>query len=397
MLKKIYKKIRCLGIEKRDNYKIELPVISPGPIKNIFNQQFKKKALVSFITYAIKQPSENLSHTNILECKTICNILNELEYNVDLIDYNNTELNLENIYDVIIGFGYPIENILFHKQNKNYKLIVYRNGCDQSFSDQATLLRVEEVLKKTGKLLIKSSRISPAYWRAQIRFADIIIVLGNQFVSGTYQNETSGKIISLDLFYYDVGTIDFEYKDFDLARKKFLWFGSLGAIHKGLDIAIEYFSSHHDLELFICGLNLREEDFIELYRQELALPNIHNFGFVELQSKEFKNILNSCCAIITPSVSEGGAAANLNVIAAGGLVPLITKSSGISFDGNEIIIEEITVSALNAAIDTFLKIPVQDLKKKSLSINKYVRDRYTFDNYKKNLRNIISEEVHNRL
>ncbi|MEP7108059.1 MAG: glycosyltransferase [Ferruginibacter sp.] len=393
LIKRIYKKSKQIfSINKAET----LPQINEANsklIRNVFNKQHSKNALISFITYGMDQSIENLTHTNILECNTICELLNELDYNVDLIDYDNTNPSIRNIYDLIVGFGVPIENILVQGNDKNFKLILYRNGCDQSFADQASLLRVEEVFKRTGKLLISSSRISPGFWRAQIRFADLIIALGNKFVADTYQNETSGRIESLDLFYYDVNTIDLTIKNFEASKRNFLWFGSFGAIHKGLDLVIDYFSRRPDLELFICGLNSTEKEFIELYQQKLALPNIHNLGFVQLQSKQFKEILYACGAILTPSVSEAGAPATLNVIASGGLIPILTANCGVSFDGNEIIIQELSERAINIAIDSFSEIPPDNLMLKSIAINKFVRERYTYKKFRNNLKSIISKEL----
>ena len=52
--------------------------------------------------------------------------------------------------------------------------------------------------------------------------------------------------------------------------KKFVFFGSLGAVHKGLDLLLEVFSRMTtDCKLYVCSGYEKEEDFCKLYHKEL--------------------------------------------------------------------------------------------------------------------------------
>lgn len=94
------------------------------------------------------------------------------------------------------------------------------------------------------------------------------------------------------------------YKD---AKKHFLWFGSSRLIHKGLDLLLEIFKELPDLHLHVCGPINNELKFKDIYYEELYnTKNIHTYGFINIQSKSFKGIINKCAFIIFPSCSEGG-------------------------------------------------------------------------------------------
>ena len=51
-------------------------------------------------------------------------------------------------------------------------------------------------------------------------------------------------------------------KDFERARSAFLWFGSGGLVHKGLDLVLEAFAGLPDCRLFVCGPISRERSIV---------------------------------------------------------------------------------------------------------------------------------------
>ena len=167
----------------------------------------------------------------------------------------------------------------------------------------------------------------------QTFLSDGVVVLGNDFVLDTYKNydkQGAERFKNLNAFFYDVYDIDLSKKDFSKAKEHFLWFGSSGLLHKGLDLLIDIFSKRRDIYLHICGASKKEKDFFDYYGPALSKSkNIINHGFVDIKSEEFKNIMDQCAFIIFPSVSEGGAPAVLNTIANGGLIPILTKSTGL--------------------------------------------------------------------
>lgn len=184
-------------------------------------------------------------------------------------------------------------------------------------------------------------------------------------------------------------------KEYSKIKNNFLWFGSLGALHKGLDIVIDIFKRRNDINLIICGLNPSEKDFCQYYEDVLNgnFKNIQNRGFVNIESQEFKNIMNNVAAIIFPSVSEGGAVAILNVMANGGLVPIISKSSGLDVAKYGFQFSEISEKAVENQINNFLKLSNTELLGLSSLIKNDTRKMYSYENYENNLETIIRNAI----
>lgn len=365
-------------------------------LSNIFHTKHDKRALVSFITYPYKIITPSPRHTQIYECISICEILNKLAYMVDIIDYNNhDDLPTALDYQLVIGFGEPIEKILRKIVKKNFLLIAYRNGSDNVFSDKVSLDRMHNFYLKTGYILSNSVIVNPEAWRMQIKFADSIIVLGNEVTLQTFESHYTGKINTLDLFYNDVHCIDLKQKNFAEAGKNFLWFGSRGAVHKGLDLLLEFFSTQPTLHLYIAGLSITESDFCEYYKDILSLPNIHNLGFVMLDTEAFKTIMYTCAAVVCPSVSEGQNGAVLNVLAAGGLIPIVTPNVGINLGEMAVWIEGYTVEDIAVAINKFLKKTDEECLQQATTLLKVIREKHSLENFKINLKNLIVEAIQN--
>lgn len=360
-------------------------------LENLYFKSNSKNALVSFITNPFTQKEHFFYHTNRIECKIICDILDELDYNVDLVDCNNAKFTTANSYDLIIGFGDPIEGIL-KRATKDYKLILYRNGCDSHFSDLISIQRLLTFYNKYKLIAADSAPIYPTF-KLQAWFADSLIVLGNKFVANTFKNQTAGTIYSADLFYFDVGSIDISTKDFSFARKNVIWFGSYGAIRKGLDITIEFFRNRPDLNLYICGLSPKETIFREAFATDLALPNIHDIGFVKMESKQFDKLIQSCGALLFPTCWEGGGGAVLNLVAAGGLVPIVTENLGLDFDGDEFLIEDFTPQSIEDAVTNYLQLDDEQLEAKARRLMHFIREKHSEVGYKQRVKQLILQEV----
>lgn len=362
-------------------------------LENVMHSDFKKKVLISYI----KSPFEegiNKIHSNRLECYTVAKIFNKLGFCVDIIEYTD-DINIQKLkqYDVVFGFGKAYEKSLYFD---NIKSIFYGTGCATSYSNKEGFRKVKEFYNRTGVLAENSARYYPYDCINALNFSDVIIALGNEFVANTYKlQNVKQNIESVNAFYYDVYDINIENKDFPIIKKNFLWFGSLGALHKGLDIIIEIFKRRSDINLTVCGLNPCESEFCKHYEDVLngKYKNIQNHGFVDLESAEFKNIMESTSAVIFPSVSEGGAVAILNVMANGGLVPIISKSSGLDVAKYGFQFSEISEKAVENQINNFLKLSNTELLGLSGLIKNDTRKMYSYENYENNLETIIRNAI----
>lgn len=361
-------------------------------LRNVFNTSFKKKMLLSYITSPFKAGARPYSHTNYTECRTWAEIFNELGYQVDVVNLDQRfDIDITQ-YSVVCGFGIPYGQSLFCK---NIKKIFYATGCNPDFANIETIKRVQNFYDKTGVYAADSSRIWPYVNKPHLHFSDMIIALGNSFVANTYSEYKNVK--SLDLFCYKTSDINAADKNFSEHRNKFLYFGSAGAIHKGLDIVLDFFKSHPELNLTVCGLSHNEKAFRQYYEDVIGgqYKNIKVHNFVDLNSDLFKEIMQTHCAFVSPSASEGGAAAALTVMANGGLMPIISRSSGLDVEEYGIVMDNVSDKDFADAIKHYEQIPVEELKDRCIKCQKEIQDKHTYEKYRDKLKQYIIQVLQN--
>jgi glycosyltransferase involved in cell wall biosynthesis len=359
-------------------------------IKNYYRKSHSRNALLSYIVIPFMEDS--LSHTNFFEAQTWAKILDELGYNIDIVDYRNTkEIDLLK-YDLICGFGDVFRKYFENTKQKNIRTIYYGTGMHVCFQNQATLQRVKEVHLKKKVWLGKSARFVEKTWTHQTALVDGIVALGNDVCADSYKKYYSGKVMSVGApFYKTIECNEVIANRKEGSDKHFLWFGSTGLIHKGLDLLLDYFALNRDLTLHVCGPIQNEYDFVNIYKTELyELPNIITHGFIDLKSQNFIDILKDCSFVIFPSCSEGGAPSVLTAIGNGALIPIITKETTIS-TSYEIWIESLDYSGIDKAITSALKLKkseILDLQKKNYE---YVEMNHSQNNYYDQLKLSVSK------
>lgn len=357
-------------------------------IKNHFNTNHKKRALLSYILLPFYKDS--LSHTNFFEARSWAKALNELEYIVDVVDYRNQSQIDVSKYDLICGFGDVFQRVFESQTTSNIKTITYGTGMHFFYQNQVSTKRVKDVFDKKGIWLGKSARLVEKTWTHNTTLVDGIISLGNEVIANTYRKYYNGLVLSLPAPYYKTLNPESLIRERQInSLKHYLWFGSSGLIHKGLDLCLDYFVNNEDLFLHICGPI--ENDFMKAYHFELfESPNIKFHGFIDIKSKKFENLLKTCSFCIFPSCSEGGSPGLVTVIGNGGLIPIMTRESGVEI-GFQIWIDGFNYKSIESAITTSKKlsfIEVQDLQYKNYI---YVESNHSSEKYFQLLKSHITQ------
>lgn len=358
-------------------------------IRNVYQTKHGKHALLSYITIPFKE--ESFIHTNYFEAQSWAKILSELGYNVDVINYeNNSKLDLSK-YDVICGFGNVFQKYFEGAYDKKIKTIYYGTGMHVSHQNQATLQRVKSVYKLKGIWLGKSGRFVEKTWTHQTSLVDGIIALGNDKCADSYKKYYDGNVLSVPAPFYQICDAEEFIKQRSIdANKNFLWFGSSGLIHKGLDLLLDYFYEHSDLTLHVCGPIENEIDFVNVYKKELfETKNIITYGFLDINSDTFANILKKCSFVVFPSCSEGGSPSVLTVVGNGGLIPIISHETTVS-TGSEIWIENFTYDGINKSINMALSLDDFTVKKLQRRNCEYVKTHNSTSNYYTKLKSSIN-------
>jgi len=385
LVKNFRKYVRSsIQIAKRDLVKL--------PIMDFYGSSHSRRVLITYVSKSFRSKLD-ISHTSNRDVIEIANVFNHLGFNVDIVDYNYDGEIDYNRYNVIFGFGDPLIKS-FYNRRKPLVTIYYGTGMHIETQNANTLKRIEEVFQNKQKWLPGSGRIVEQAWSVQTTLVTALILLGNELVRQSYAKYFSKNIFLIPPPYFKVVEYDeiLEKKNFADARIHFLWFGSSGLIHKGLDILLEVFADRPELNLHICGPITGEPEFCRVFHKELfGTKNIFNHGFTPIDSPLFRQLLETCAFTIFPSCSEGGGVSVLNVLGNGGLVPLLSKEASIDIDDFGIQINALSADGVTAAINSALQLDVDEIKLRSRKAAEKVNLVNSVENYRRHLTNSLEQ------
>lgn len=361
-------------------------------IVNYFNSSFSKNVLISYITPPFLTKGE-IKHTNYYEATIAANIFYKLGYNVDIISHDNTSINDFSKYSVIYGMGTPLENYFKNNHTKKAIVIFYSTGFNPQVSNHLCTERLYNIFEEKKILFYSSCRIVEETRCFTEKFSDAIIVLGNQIAKNSYLREFGNKkLYNLNAFPLNKNIIDLSKKNFLESKTNFLWFGSAGKVHKGLDLLFDIFINRTDINLHVCCDLDNEDTFWNYY-----LPLIKNnnnivlHGYVDSNSIQFQEILLTCGALLFPSVSEGGSPSIITVCSNSGIFPIISKNSSIDIECNGMFFEDLTKVEIESKINLFLRYSDIQLEFFSYEILEYFKKNYSKEKYTMELMGIINE------
>ena len=336
-----------------------------------------KSVLLSYITrpFIVKQGNHKFySHTNMWECQQIAETWVKHGYNVDVIDWDNKSFLPEKEYSVFIDIHSNMER-LAPILGKSCKKILHITGAHWQFQNDAEMKRLSYLKSRRGVQLKPRRQVPPSLG---IEYADCATILGNAFTQGTFAY--SGKPL------YPIPlstTVQFPYyeKNFDKIKKNFLWFGSSGMVHKGLDIVLDAFSELPDYHLTVCGPVNREADFKKAYFKELyRSKNIRLLGFTDVRSAQFRDVIMNTNALIYPSCSEGQAGSVITCLHAG-LIPIVSYESGVDVDDFGIVLRKCDVDEVVESVKILSQKRKEELQRLSKCAWQYARTHNTRENF----------------
>jgi glycosyltransferase involved in cell wall biosynthesis len=344
--------------------------------ENYFKTDFNKNALLSYIVYPFKGKIQN-NHSNHQECYIIAKILEELEFNVDVINWDNTTFLPCKNYELVIDNHNNLER-LFTYFNENTTKIYHATNSFWLYQNSVEYSRYYEFFVKTGIPILPPRLMTPGN---SALYADGILMFGNEFTEetyGVYRNKVHHLPMSVT-----VEAEEMKERDFQTAKRKFIWLNSHGALLKGLDMVIEVFLMMPELELYICGNMDRDTIFLKAIQDQLkSAPNIKIEGWVDVKSEKFKKLAIECAWVISLSFSEGGGGSTLNCMAKG-LIPLISKSSSITLPPKTgFYFEYNDVSAVRELLKNVIGLGKEELDERSLNSVNFIESHHTVENFR---------------
>lgn len=341
-----------------------------------------KRVLLSYLAEPfLLKPGQVPStfHSNYWECAEIAQTFLEKGYRVDVIDWDNERFSPRYHYNICIDVHNNLRNLAPYLENT--LKIFHITNAHWAVAKENEERRIAALKQRRGVVLMPRRTLTPSY---NIEEADCATMLGNDYTKSTY------AFAKKEIFRVPVSSpMLFEFpkqKDFNMARKHFLWLGGSGAVHKGLDITLEAFAQMPELHLTVCGPIKSEEDFMTAYNKELTqAPNISYLGRIDLAGPKFQELVRECGAVVFPSSSEGGGGSVINCMQAG-LVPVVTEETSVDIGDFGVMISKPTVEGVTHAIKQVGGMPPSELQHRSENAWQYARSNHTREQFAKNYR-----------
>lgn len=238
-------------------------------------------------------------------------------------------------YDVIVGFGPAYE--VFCRSMDIPKRVLFVTENNPVVVAEKYKERIAYFKMRHPNITTKEDHVRNEYYRnAQFDLSNSIILMNSSYNAKSFYDYGSkvytinANAIFNDCFFFEERKIA---TCIPKSKKNFLWFGSLGFIHKGVDIVLDAFSELPDFTIDLYGVSKSE---INLYKK-LAPRNARICGYMNVMSQEFiDEVVYQHCFLIFPSCSEGMSTAVCTCMAHG-IIPIVTKECG--FEPHESIIE----------------------------------------------------------
>jgi len=332
-----------------------------------------------------------VTHNNFGEARTILETLLGLGFAVDVISRSRTRFRPRRRYDLLIAPRASLARIAA-TLNPDCIKVAHLDTAHWLFNNAAVFARERALLERRG-IALESHKFVAS--NTAIEVADYATLLGNDFDYQTYA--FAGKPVfqvpnpAAMLYPWNPD------KDFAAARTRFLWIGSHGLVHKGLDLVLEAFARMPEYHLTVCGPIKAEPAFEAAFHRELYLtPNIETLGWVDISSPAFAALLQRTVALVYPSCAEACCGTVVNSMQAG-LIPLVSAESGVDIDPDfGMILGETSVEAVEQAVRALAGRPPADLAAMARRAWTVARATYTRENYRAVFGAAIERIMHER-
>lgn len=345
-------------------------------------------AVISYLTWPFLEGLDSpkvRGHTNAYEVREMAAAFVELGFRVEVTDWNNSSYRPPSDCRIAIDLHSNLER-WSRLLPPTCKKVMHATGCHWKILNNGELLRLEGMKERKGVHLKPRRQVEPSN---ATESADMIVVLGNDYTMESYR--FCGKPLVRVPISSAYEFPEITARDTEKAKKRFLWIGSYGMVHKGLDLVLDAFAEMPDMELTICGRPEKEDDFFRLFQRELKhTSNIRLHGWIDMSSPEFLEISRTHAAVVYPSSSEGGAGSVIHCMHAG-MVPICTREASVDLGDFGVMIKEGSVQAVKEACRAFASMDPEEVELRARKSYEYVRQFHTRDQFAKNYRAFARE------
>ena len=339
-----------------------------------------KRALVSYLKYPTRLPADyavQFSNPGIVIA--IVRVLSEMGYKVDVIEYTDLEYRPDVHYDLFVcprgvNWEYLSRNVIGDAVRVFFACTLYWK--DHNRAEQA---RFEDLAVRRGVRLPPDRLLSSDEFA--LHDADGIICLGNEDAVKTFSDFP--LVLPINNGVYPDPAVDLEHKDFTESRKRFLFYGSVGSVHKGMDLLLEAFL---DLDEELYWVGQIEPHLLDVYKKELeARPNIHLVGWITLRSKQFYKLMRDCSCVILPSSAEGQVGGVVECMNQG-LIPIVSRACVLDVDDAGIVLESCAIDDIRKTVKMVADQPASWHKRRAAKARELACTRHSAGSFAGTLR-----------
>ena len=337
--------------------------------------------VISYITWPFREGFDvprARGHTNAFEVITMAQIYQELGFAVEVVDYDNETYVPPKDSSIVIDIHGQLERWDAHL-SKECLRILHATGPHWLTYNRSETDRLAAIIERRCVSLMPYRQVKPTQ---SVKFANHVTVLGNEYTmeSFAFAQKLMTRVPLSSAYEFPWPN----KRNFEVAKKKFLWVGSFGMVQKGLDLVLEAFSKLPELSLTVCGRPEKEADFYQCYQKELLqTPNIHLHGWIDMAAPEFQTIAQDHAAIIYPGAAEGGAGSVIHCMHAG-MVPICTRESSVDLGDFGMLINKGTVEAIMEAARKFASLSGEEVQERAKKSYDHVRKFHTRECFRKN-------------
>ncbi len=322
------------------------------------------------------------SHAMYWEAAEMVRIMVENGYVVDFVDCFRPIPEIEwERYSVVVDEGnHLVEAPDLPGQIRAY----YCTGLHWRFHNEAELRRLLEFGTRNGLLLPASRVLAPnfsdqksdyIFWWSHLEWMKFFHPSSNRQEITTSVTFVPNRI------------------DRDHTKREFLWMGSHGAIHKGLDLAVEALRSLPDVNFHIFGPIDNERRFFDWLKMEMKRnPAIHFHGPAQISSAKFQSVIKNCVGHIYPSCSEGGPG-SVAQTSHFGIIPIVTHTANARSGSLGFTIHRDNTNDIIAEISTHVKhlisLTDREIQQKSEELIDFTRNIHTREAYSSFFRQFV--------
>lgn len=308
-------------------------------------------------------------------------------YAVDVIANENKVFLPKKEYAFFIDTRMNIER-LAPLLNKDCVKILHVTTAHPYFHNVAEANRLK-ALQERKHVTVRPRRLMSADYAMAVEYADCVTVPSKFCIRNfRYANKPFYLVPNAAEYVYPWT----ENKNFEFCRTRFLWLGSHGMVHKGLDVVLEAFSEMPEYHLTVCGPVANEQDFERVYNRELYhTPNIRTVGWMDIGSLEFMSLAQQCVGLVYPSCSEGSAGAVITCLHAG-LIPIISYESGVDVSKDfGVILNDSSVPEIQEAVQGIARLSVHELNHRSRKTWEYARANHTMEHFEHMYKTMVGQ------